>query len=189
MKLNKIMIAAVLAFGASSMMAQAANQGSGTVTFTGEIIDAPCSIAPGNIDQTVPLGQISNLSLQGGRESEVKEKVWIQLEDCTNTTAKLVQTTFTGQAGGATGTDKKMIGFGSGSTAKGASIVMTDDADSNAVIELGKATKGQNVGLDIDPSGKATLKFKAFLKGNGGDLSTITPGAFTSVVNFALNYQ
>ena len=28
MKLNKIMIAAVLAFGASSMMAQAANQGS-----------------------------------------------------------------------------------------------------------------------------------------------------------------
>ena len=44
MKLNKIMMAAVIAFGASSF-AQAADQGHGKVTFTGSIIDAPCSIA------------------------------------------------------------------------------------------------------------------------------------------------
>ncbi|HEI8504842.1 TPA: type 1 fimbrial protein [Serratia marcescens] len=186
MKLNKIMIAAVLAFGASSMMAQAANQGSGTVTFTGEIIDAPCSIAPGNIDQTVELGQISNLSLKDGRESEVKEPFTINLEDCTNATAKTVKTTFTGEAGGSAGTDKKMIALGSGSTAKGASIVITDTLDSNAVVELGTATAGQKI--DIGETG-AELAFKAFLKGNGGTLDTIIPGAFTSVVNFALSYQ
>ncbi|MDI6978669.1 type 1 fimbrial protein, partial [Serratia sp. Se-RSBMAAmG] len=32
---------------------------SGKVTFTGSIIDAPCSIAPGSVDQTVSLGAIS----------------------------------------------------------------------------------------------------------------------------------
>lgn len=186
MKLNKIMIAAVLAFGASSMMAQAANQGSGTVTFTGEIIDAPCSIAPENIDQTVPMGQISNLSLKEGRESALKQPFKIKLEDCTSATQKTVQTTFTGQAGGTAGTDKKMIGLGSGSTAKGASIVITDDANSNAVIELGKATAGQGIKAGDK---EAVLEYTAFLKGNGGALDTIVPGAFSSVVNFALNYQ
>ncbi|ASM33737.1 MULTISPECIES: fimbrial protein [Serratia] len=186
MKLNKIMIAAVLAFGASSMMAQAANQGSGTVTFTGEIIDAPCSIAPGDIDQTVEMGQISNLSLKDGRESQLKQPVTISLQDCTNATQKSVQTTFTGQPGGAAGNDNKMIGFGSGSTAKGASIVMTDNANGNAVIELGKPTAGQGIKAGQET---ADLEFTAFLKGNGGALDTIVPGAFTSVVNFALNYQ
>lgn len=43
-------------------MANAADQGHGTVTFTGSIIDAPCSIAPESIDQTVNLGQISNVA-------------------------------------------------------------------------------------------------------------------------------
>ena len=186
MKLNKIMIAAVLAFGASSMMAQAANQGSGTVTFNGEIIDAACSIAPGDIDQTVEMGQISNLSLKDGRESQLKQPVTIKLQDCTSATQKTVQTTFTGQPGGAAGNDNKMIGFGSGSTAKGASIVMTDDENGNAVIELGKATAGQGIKAGQET---ADLKFTAFLKGNGGALDTIVPGAFTSVVNFALNYQ
>ncbi|NWA72891.1 fimbrial protein [Serratia proteamaculans] len=186
MKLNKIMIAAVLAFGASSMMAQAANQGSGTVTFTGEIIDAPCSIAPGNIDQTISLGQISNLSLKDGRESDVKEGFKIVLEDCTSATAQNVQTTFTGEAGGADGKNMKMIGLGSGSTAKGASIVITDNHNSNAVVELGTKTAGQIIKAgDTD----AELEFTAFLKGNGGTLNTITPGAFSSTVNFALSYQ
>jgi type 1 fimbria pilin len=186
MKLNKIMMAAVLAFGATSMMAQAANQGSGTVTFTGEIIDAACSIAPGNIDQTVTLGQISNVSLKDGRASEVQEPFKIILEDCSLATAKTVKTTFTGKTGGTAGTDTKSIGFGSGSTASGASIVITDTNNSNAVVELGKATTGQVLAIgDTD----AELQFKAFLKGNGGALSTIKSGAFTSVVNFALSYQ
>ncbi|HGM5454948.1 fimbrial protein [Serratia marcescens] len=182
MKLNKIMLAAVMAMGVSSF-ANAANQGSGSVTFTGEIIDAPCSIAADNIDQTIPLGQISNLSLKDGRESDVKEDFSIKLEDCAFATAKTVKTTFTGAPGGTTGVDKKMVAFGSGSTAKGASVVITDN---NKPIELGTATAGQL--LDVGTT-QAELKFQAFLKGNGGALDTIVPGAFTSVVNFALDYQ
>lgn len=54
MKLNKTILAAGLVLGFASM-ANAADQGHGTVTFTGSIIDAPCSIAPESIDQTVNL--------------------------------------------------------------------------------------------------------------------------------------
>lgn len=65
MKLNKIVMALVLAFSTVSG-AQAADQGHGKVTFTGSIIDAPCSITPQSIDQTVDLGQISKEALLSG---------------------------------------------------------------------------------------------------------------------------
>ena len=60
MKLNKLMLATVIAFASASVAHAASNQGSGKVTFTGEIIDAPCSVAPESVDQTVPMGQISS---------------------------------------------------------------------------------------------------------------------------------
>lgn len=63
MKLNKIMLAAAMAFGATSF-AHAADQGHGKVNFIGSIIDAPCSIAPESLDQTVDLGQVSNVALK-----------------------------------------------------------------------------------------------------------------------------
>ncbi|WP_332459523.1 fimbrial protein, partial [Serratia marcescens] len=80
MKLNKIMMAAVLAFGVASV-AHAKDQGHGTVTFKGAIIDAPCSITPETVDQTVNLGQISNVALKNGGQSSPKNFV-IKLENC-----------------------------------------------------------------------------------------------------------
>ena len=50
MKLNKLMLATVIAFASASVAHAASNQGSGKVTFTGEIIDAPCSVAPESVD-------------------------------------------------------------------------------------------------------------------------------------------
>ncbi|MEX6366624.1 hypothetical protein AB6F62_00565 [Providencia huaxiensis] len=47
-------------------------QGSGTVTFSGSIIEAPCSIAPGEENQEVPLGQVSNVTLDNGGESSAQ---------------------------------------------------------------------------------------------------------------------
>ncbi|MFD3232286.1 type 1 fimbrial protein, partial [Rahnella aceris] len=45
MKLNNIVSGAVFFLGATTLMANAAvkDQGHGTVTFTGSIIEAPCS--------------------------------------------------------------------------------------------------------------------------------------------------
>ena len=56
MKMNKLFTALVLASGMAAFGAQA-DQGSGVVTFTGSVIDAPCSIAAGDEDQTISLGR------------------------------------------------------------------------------------------------------------------------------------
>ncbi|EKF61903.1 fimbria A protein [Serratia plymuthica A30] len=185
MKLNKIMLAAVLALGATSMMAQAdiKNQGRGTVTFKGAIIDAPCSITPETVDQTVNLGQVSNVALKDGGKSTPKN-FQIKLENCDlNSKDKdpgknnAVSITFSGAA---SSSDSDLLGITG--VAKGASIAITDG--SGEVIKLGQATKAQTL-----QNGNNTLSFAAYLQGSKASGAVVTPGEFQSVADFTLAYQ
>jgi type 1 fimbria pilin len=176
MKLNKLAMA--LGFGLV-MAAGAANaapdQGHGTVTIKGSIIDAPCSITPETVDQTVNLGQVSNKVLLNGGKSSPQD-FRIELENCDLTTGNnTVDITFTGAS--STG-NPELIGM-TGS-AKGASIALTDG--SGDVIKLGTPKT-----LTI-ANGNNVLGFSAYLQGDGAS-ATIVPGEFTSIVNFNLDYQ
>lgn len=173
MKLNKIMMAAVIAFGASSM-AHAANQGQGTVNFEGSIIDAPCSINPESVDQTVNLGQVSKVALKDGKQSTPKE-FQILLENCEIEQGKEnVSLTFTGVETA----DGRLAING---TAKGASIALTDTA--GKIIKMGQETAAHKV-----TEGKNILRFRAYLQGDSAS-QAVTPGDFTSVADFTMAYQ
>ncbi|BFO07561.1 Fimbria A protein precursor [Serratia rubidaea] len=173
MKLNKIMLAAVMAFGATSF-AQAADQGHGKVNFIGSIIDAPCSIAPESIDQTVDLGQVSNVALKNGGSSNPRS-FDIKLEQCDTTTLKSVSTTFTGSA---SPTNKDLLGITG--TASGAGVAITYGGQP---VKLGTATTAQNLN-----EGSNTLRFAAYLQGEGAS-AAVVPGDFTAVADFTLAYQ
>ncbi len=180
MKLNKIMLAAVMALGVSSL-AHAADQGHGKVTFSGSIIDAPCSIAPESLVQTVELGAISNVALKNGGKSTPRN-FQIKLENCELTTKNpgknnTVALTFSGSASEA---DSKLLGITG--TAKGAGIAITDGAGTN--IELGKPSKAREL-----QSGANTLSFAAYLQGSSASTAVIVPGEFQSVADFTLAYQ
>ncbi|MGQ8776650.1 fimbrial protein [Serratia sp. NA_112.1] len=181
MKLNKIMMAAVIVFGASSLAnAAVKDQGHGTITFTGSIIDAPCSITPESVDQTVDLGQISNVALKDGGKSKPRQ-FQIALENCelVSTGAgknNTVSLTFTGMESAA---GNGLLGITG--TAQGASIAITDG--SGQVIELGKATKTQTL-----QNGNNTLGFAAYLQGDNASAGVI-PGDFQSIADFTLAYQ
>ncbi|MGO2439353.1 MAG: fimbrial protein [Serratia proteamaculans] len=174
MKLNKIMLAAAMTLGTISM-ANAANQGSGTVTFKGTIIDAPCSIEPGSLDQTVKLGDIASGQLKNGGKS-IPQDILIKLVGCDVETAKTVTTTFSGTESDATPGLLAMKG-----SARGASIAINDI--DGKVLALGKASKGQQI-----EDGQATLRFSANLQGDGAS-AAIVPGEFNSVADFKLAYQ
>lgn len=183
MKLNKILCLMALSFSAMNT-ANAADQGHGKITFNGSIIESPCSISPESIDQTVELGQVSNVQLQVNNDTgtSTPRNFEIKLENCTLTTAKSVSTMFTGAEGA-----KGRLGITG--TAKGASIVLTDGA--NKPIELGKASSAQGI-----KNGNNTLLFSAYLQGDGVDAtaptgadSIIEPGDFTSTADFTLTYQ
>ncbi|CAI1542634.1 TPA: fimbrial protein [Serratia fonticola] len=175
MKLNKIVLAVSLAFGVTAF-AQA-DDGHGSVTFTGSIIDAPCTIDPDTIDQTVEMGQVSNVALAANKNTgaSAPKNFEIRLEQCDISTKKSVTATFTGIKGGTTGL------LGLTGTARGASLAMADSG--GRLIELGKATVVQEL-----LTSNNTLEFSAYLQGDGAS-TAIVPGSFKGVTNFTLAYQ
>jgi len=182
MKLNKLMLAAIVTAGISTM-AHAANSGNGKVTFTGAIIDAPCSITPESVDQTVDLGQVSSVALKNGGKSNPRPFT-IDLENCSfeavggNTQKNKVAVTFTGME------SSSVAGLlGITGTAQGAAVAITDG--SGDVIKLGQPTKPQALQL-----GNNTLTFSAYLQGaSTAAATTIVPGNFQSVADFTLAYN
>ncbi|KOC89282.1 fimbrial protein [Winslowiella iniecta] len=174
MELKKIAAIAMLAMGVSGV-ANAADQGSGKITFTGSIVNAPCSIAPNQDKQEIPLGQVSNTLLAGGGEQKA-EPFSIELLNCDAATKHTVTTTFTGKAG----VDGRL---GITGEASGASILLRDA--SGKKIELGTATDAQTLN-----AGDNTLQFSAALKGDGTEDAPVAigTGAFTAVTNFTLAY-
>ncbi|MBL5913040.1 type 1 fimbrial protein [Enterobacter asburiae] len=173
MNAKKIAFVAAMVAAALVGNANAADQGHGKITFTGSIIDAPCSISPESIDQTVSLGQISNAALADSGTS-IPRNFEIKLENCTDVTAKTVTTTFTGTKGATSGS------LGITGTAKGASIILANGDGKQ--IELGKASDAHML-----QDGNNTLLFSAYLQGDAG--ADAVPGDFSAIADFTLAYQ
>ncbi|MGJ7509676.1 fimbrial protein [Variovorax sp. GT1P44] len=87
--------AALALVGALSQGAFAAPDG--TINFTGEITDAPCSISPASQNIIVPLGSVSRTALDGavGKRAPMPAKFAIDLLNC-GASAKGATVAFTG---------------------------------------------------------------------------------------------
>ncbi|EFA5471479.1 TPA: type 1 fimbrial protein [Escherichia coli] len=171
----KTVMAGAVAMALVSFGANAANQGSGTVNFKGEIIDAPCGIAPESADQTIDFGQISKAHLNA-KGTSVKKDVNIKLVNCELGAAqKTVQVTFKGNTvDGA----KKMLGAAN----TGAGIVMVGQDGQDVV--FGTATAPVSVA-----NGNNTLHYQAWVTAVDANAPAVTEGAFTAVTDFTLAYQ
>ncbi|KFN18164.1 fimbrial protein [Aeromonas bestiarum] len=184
MNANKILVAmgvgSILLCGSA---VAAGNTGSGQVTFNGEIINAPCSVAPESVDQVVEMGQISTKELVNGGESNSKP-FSIKLLNCEISEKEdAVKVTFSGIKD--TVDDSLLvIGGGNGTgQAAGAGIKMT--APGGAPIVLGTPTAAFAL-----TNGDNELPFSAVLKGYADQTANpLQAGAFTAVTNFTLSYE
>ena len=176
MKMIKTIMAGAVAMALVSFGASAAtNQGSGTVNFKGEIIDAPCGIAPESADQTIDFGQISKAHLNA-KGTSVKKDVDIKLVNCELGGAqKVALITFNGQTIDA---GRKMLGASN----TGAGIVMVGQDGKDVV--FGTATAAVPV-MD----GNNTLHYQAWVTAADANAPAVTEGAFTAVTDFTLAYQ
>lgn len=126
---------ALLSGVAFNALADDANQGSGKITFKGEVIDAPCSIAPGDEDQTINLGEVADTVLKSGQKS-LPVDVTIHLQDCilsdgTNTVDK-VKITFSSASVDATDSNllkNTLEGNIGGATDVGVRLVKSDNTN------------------------------------------------------------
>lgn len=178
MNLSKVALAMGLGMVLVSGFANAASstlggQGHGTVHFKGEIVDAPCSIAPESVDQTVELGQVSSAALKNGGTS-TPVPFSINLQNCDISTIKTVKATWSG-----TPDQNLQTAWGISGTASGAAIVLRDASEND--ISLGQETAPTTLTAD-----NTTITMSAFLQGDG---EAVVPGAFTGVADYVLSYQ
>lgn len=183
MKLNKIMLAAAMTLGTLSVAhaADAVNQGGGQLSFSGSIIDSPCSISSDSVNQDIQLGAISQALLKKADGHSTPVNINIKLENCDfgaadKLTKNNVTVTFNGT--GSTN-DVKMLGLAG--NASDAGIVFTNSIGKK--IDLGAAS--EKVVLTEDSS----LQFSAYVQANKASGAVIVPGNFTAVANFKMAYQ
>lgn len=194
-KFNKLILSACVAGSmASSAWAAAptgADYGHGTLHFTGSVINSPCSIAPGDEDIDVPLGQVANKVLEAGAGYSLTQPVTIHLQNCdlTNQTGvpsgtgtvdypsfSKVSVQFAGSADA-----KNADLYANTGTAQGVGIRIMDTMAGN--IPLAANAPSADHGLT---SGDNMLKFGARLEKNGNAVAT---GTVAADVTYAMNYK
>ncbi|MFU9136858.1 fimbrial protein [Erwinia tasmaniensis] len=160
------------------------DQGSGRIHFTGTVINAPCSIAAGDEDINVDMGQIANKVLETGNKYSQNVNYVIHLQDCSLSaqTAGSVQypamskvaVTFTGTPDGS----KTDLLANTGS-AQGAGIRLID--------ANGSLLKVGDTSAEIPlANGNNELMFAARVEANSQPVST---GTLVSQATYALNYK
>lgn len=173
----KSALAAMVLLASSVSVVNAAGAGTGSVTFSGEILESACSITPGSVDQPVALGSVSRAQLSSGGVG-TKQYFDIELTGCsvTSLAAKTVTATFTGAG------TTEVPGALALNGVSGAGILLTE-FDGTA-ITLGAATTPR-----VITAGSNTLTFGAQLKGQSSTTGTVGTGTFDAVTHFALAYQ
>ncbi|TSB25739.1 type 1 fimbrial protein [Serratia marcescens] len=174
MKTSFSKLAIVAALSLTSLGAMAAGN-NGKVTFSGEVVDAPCSLAPGQdgTDIKVDFGQLSMAQLNKGNQTP--KNFNIQLEDC-DLTGKTAQITFT-SADQLTG--KNLLGTRGGAT--GLAIGLSD-ANGSITFGTAKTLTGLNA------TGNNTLTYTATAQKADAGVD-VTAGDFEAITNFLIAYQ
>ncbi|HAU6732977.1 TPA: fimbrial protein [Salmonella enterica subsp. enterica serovar Elisabethville] len=199
MKANKLILSVLIAGGmASSAWAAApsgADYGHGTLHITGSVINSPCSIAPGDEDIDVPLGQVANKVLEAGAGYSLTQPVTIHLQNC-DLTAQTVTPSTPGGSGGnidypafskvsvkfAGSADGKQTElYANTGTAQGVGIRIMDTMAGNVPLAANAASADHGL-----TAGDNLLKFGARLEKNGDKVAT---GSVAADVTYAMDYK
>ncbi|CAD6078903.1 PapK protein [Escherichia coli] len=159
------------------------------VTFDGELIDRPCQIDPGSLNQTVQFLErpVKDFQYMPGRGPA--EEFSIRLVDCdTSSIWKTVKLKFSGD--NEPGMKEKSDWFlrVSGEN-QGKLAVGLLDTDGVTPLKLGDAHNNRQ-GTQIEGN-TVTLNFKAFVQATPDAIAqkSVQPGEYKSVANFELFYE
>ncbi|EBZ1028247.1 long polar fimbrial protein LpfA [Salmonella enterica subsp. enterica serovar Muenchen] len=198
---NKIilaMAAAGMMCATSAFAAATDDSGSGTINFTGSVIDAPCSVSTDSQNINVILGQVSKNQLKSADESSDPKKITISLINCSFETAA---SNSVPEQKDSTNYSKVAVAFtnygalGAGALKNGEIANTAPEPATNVVIQLLKSDGVSPVDLSSGPtqadatqlntaSDTNDLIFYARMLATG----TATPGAVGASVTYKLKY-
>ncbi|HCL5345591.1 TPA: fimbrial protein [Salmonella enterica] len=195
---NKIILAMTAAGMMCATSAFAADAGSGTINFTGSVIEAPCSIVPDSQNIQVNLGQVSAKSLTNAETTSSAIPVTINLTGCSfdapqqgNTDIKYskVAVVFPDaqapEAGDGTLDKGEIKNMAQGTSAAGKVAIQLLKSDASTPVDLTKTTPTDgDIQLDTTSSGNQLKFFARMISVAGG----ATPGNVSAKVTYKLKY-
>ncbi|EBW7255754.1 fimbrial protein [Salmonella enterica subsp. enterica serovar Gatow] len=165
--------------------------GGGTINFSGSVTEAPCSIAPGDDNQNIKLGQVSQklLKTAGGTGSKIVP-VTIHLQSC-DMTADAASKTYTKAHVEFTGAGIDMTNAAKGyllnsGSAKNVSVQLTDLAGAGINMSTTTSPNGTK-DVDLTSGDGNVLQFGAHMVNSGTDAAT--PGSVIAIVTYKLKYS
>lgn len=142
--------------------------------FVGAVVDAPCNIDAGSVDQTIQMGVLGQQSLYA--KTTKAQPFDIKLTQCSSDTVKSAVVTFTGAADGKVKDD----------LSSGLDNVGIELSNNDGPVVLGKPVKSQAL-----TDGTNDLRFFAKAVYTGGDKAKDAAeiGDFAAVSQFSVVYQ
>lgn len=185
-KLINVAMASVLGLSVVgvSQASLPSNQGSGTVTFKGQIIDAPCAIEPESTNKVVEFGDLNAHVLNDGKKIVPFS---IKLENCDLADLKT-------KSGGKTPKNIVNIAF-TGPMVNGKTYMLNAAGETGVGVMISTLNNDTYIKMDGTPTPAA-----AFMNGKGEILLEaiataadnshgVLPGEFNVTANFSLSYE
>lgn len=178
----------IAALAAAGVFAQGAFAVEGTINFTGDIVDAPCSIAAGSQSLSVPMGKIARTVFDGatagtatvGKKAPVPAKFSIDMLGC-GATAKGATVTFSGTADADDATNLRLSNSGQAGAASASGVAIELGDSAGTKIALGSASSQYALS-----AGDNSLKFQAVYVATK---AAVTTGPANATAQFTVNYK
>lgn len=186
---KKAFLAIVVAALTSTSAFADVDGGSGKITFTGDVISAPCAIKAEDVDKQVDLGEVPANYINSRGHSDAVDSS-IHLVDCdlpnsdngSGDSITKVDVTFTSSAVTTEGADLLSNTMADGATGVGVRLLDGDGQN----ITLGTA---KEVTL-VEASSEQTLPFQAYMElVDGSGANPATPGAVNANATYVLSYK
>lgn len=172
----------------AGVLSQAAWAADGTLHFTGDIVDAPCSISPASQHLSVPLGKVSRMAFDAstpgtaavGRKASAIARFHIDLLGC-GASAKGATVSFLGRADADDPTQLRLSDPGPEGAAAASGVAVELGAADGTPIALGSPSGPYTLGL-----GDNSFQFQAVYVATR---PTVTPGPAHATAQFTVVYK
>ncbi|MDP9994622.1 major type 1 subunit fimbrin (pilin) [Variovorax boronicumulans] len=183
--MKKFVLIKFASLAVAGLLSQGAFAQDGRINFTGDIVDAPCSVAPASQNLNVPLGRVSRTAFTGAGTKSTPALFKIELLNC-GASAKGAAVTFSGTNDLVDPTNLRVANAGqvggpggTGVAATGVAIEIGDSAGTK--IPLGSPSADYILGL-----GDNALNFRAAYVAT---TAAVTTGPANSTAQFTIAYK